>query len=352
MALAHLLLLVPLLQQPGAQDGPAPGEVGKFRWPPVAATTLHYKATFTKERKLPPDLLRAEKAARKTAKLYTPRKQPTQRVEMAMDIQLKVNKDTVDGTYTTSLNKQSLRMEVLKPRKTQKTRKTRGAMDAKAPPPAKVPFLGNDKIPAVWGLAEVKSDRKLQVPLAALERQFHHLFRKAGRKGTEPEDLRIRFGDHLLPVIWNYPLPCWIGDLVTIMDLGGEAVIGGKRLIRDGTQLVKLGYRKVHVDAMWAQASASNFTLTYKLTAEQYIGETRDGKPIQGKTLRWMFDIDGVAKYSFAAQAWDSIHEKVSARLKDTPEAKMRAIHDEVFMGTIKIQRVFTGGKKSRKRRR
>ena len=346
MALVHLLVFLAVLPPPAPQGTPAPGEVGKFRWPPVAPTTLHYEAMFTKERKLPADLLRAETAARKAAKLYAPKKAAKQRVEMSMTIKLKVNKDTVDGTYTTSLDKQSLRMQVVKPKATRARPR-----DAQAPPPTAVPFLGNDKIPAVWGLAEAKNDKPLRVPLAALERQFHHMFRKAGRKGTEPEDLRTRFGDHLLPVIWNYPLPCWIGDLVTIMDLGGEAVIGGKRLIRDGTQSVKLGYRKVRVDAMWAQASASNFTLTYKLTAEQYIGETRDGKPIQGKTLRWMFDIDGVAKYSFAAQAWDSIHEKVSARLKDTPEAKMRAIHDEVFMGTIKIQRLGTVGKKSRKRR-
>ncbi len=76
MALAPLLLCLSLLQQPGSQDAPAPGEVGKLRWPPVVATTLHYKATFTKERKLPPDLLRAETAARKAAKLYAPRRPP------------------------------------------------------------------------------------------------------------------------------------------------------------------------------------------------------------------------------------------------------------------------------------
>ncbi|MHC4513252.1 MAG: hypothetical protein ACYTGW_09760 [Planctomycetota bacterium] len=348
MALTHLLLVLPLLQQPGSGDDPAPGEVGKFRWPPTVQRTLQYKATLTKERKLPPDLLRAEKAARKEARLYAPRRPPRQRVEMSMDIQLKVNKDTVDATYTTSLDKQSLRLEVLKPKKTRARPK-----DAAAPPPKDVPFLGNDKIPAVWGPPASKADKKLQVPLAALARQFHHMFRKAGQKGTAPEDLRIRFGDHLLPVVWTYPLPCWIGDLVSTMDLGGEAVIGGKRLIRDGSQFMKLGCRNVRVDAIWTQASAANFTLNYKLSVEQFISETRDGKPIQGRTTMWLFDIDGVGKYSFQDQAWDSIVENVRGRLKEIPDAKMKALHDEIFVGTIKIHRVGTaGGKKRRQGRR
>ncbi len=70
MPITHLLLvIIPLSPAP---QGPAPGEVGKFRWPPTDARALRYKATFTKERKLPKDIEKKEKAARKSAGLFTP----------------------------------------------------------------------------------------------------------------------------------------------------------------------------------------------------------------------------------------------------------------------------------------
>ena len=350
MGLTYLLLLVPLLQQPGPRGGPAPGEVGKFRWPPAASKTLHYKATFTKERKLPKDIQKAEKAARKAAKLYAPSRSPKQRIELSMDIQLQVDGDKIVGTYKTKLGKQSLRMQVHRPKKSPGTVKNASTAETSA-----VAYLGNNRISWVWGLPSAKGETGMDVPIAAIERRFGKTFTRAARKGTKPEDLRTQFGDHLIPVIWTYPLPCWIGALVSTMDLGGEAVIGGKRIIRDGTQNVKLGYRNTRVDGLWTKASASSFTLKYKLDIEQFVSQERDGRSIEKKGSKWMFHVEGLATYSFPEQAWDSIVETVTARPKDLPAAKLRALHDEVFSGTIKIQRVpapRAKGNKGKKRRR
>lgn len=344
MTLTHLLLLIPLAQQPGS--GPAPGEVGKFGWPPAAVKSLRYTATFTKERLLPKDVRKAEKAARKAARLYYPSRPPRQKIEMGMSIQLDVSPDKVKGIYATSLGKQSLRMKVVKPKRSS------GKISSKTN--AAVPFLSNTRISWVWGLPSSKGEDPVSVPLAALERRFDHTFQKAPRKGTVPGDLRGQFGDHLLPVLWIYPLPCWIGDLVHTLDLGGEAVIEGKSLMAEGTQQLKLGYRNTEVESLWTQASSSSFDLTYKIKVEQLISEQRDGRPLSGETGIWTFQIEGKSKYSFADQAWDQIEEKVIARPKDLSDATMRSLHDEVFSGTIKIQRIKTtdSSKKKKKRRR
>ncbi len=347
MTLTHLLLLIPLAQQPGS--GPAPGEVGKFRWPPEAVKTLHYTATFTKERLLPKDVRSAEKAARKAARLYYPSRPPKQKITMGMSIQLDVSPDKVKGIYATSLGKQSLRMRVIKPKRS--SGKTGKALTQAN---AAVPFLSNSRIPWVWGLPSSKGEDPVSVPLAALERRFDHTFQKSPRKGTVPGDLRGQFGDHLLPVLWIYPLPCWIDDLVHTLDLGGEAVIEGKSLMAEGTQQLKLGYRNTEVESMWTQASSTSFDLTYKIKVEQLVSEQRDGRPLSGETGIWTFQIEGKSKYSFVDQAWDQIEEKVVARPKKLNDATMRSLHDEVFSGTIKIQRIMpaASSKKKKKRRR
>ena len=225
MTVTLLLALLPLVQNPGSAGGPAPGEVGKFRWPPTVEQTLEYKAKFTKVRRLPADLLRAEKAARRAARLYVPSRPVQQRVEMSMDIELAVGGQTVEASYATTLGKQSLRLIVHRPER------RRGEPVAAAVTPAKtVPFLGNDRIRRVWGVPSARGESKLEVPLAALERRFQQTFHTAGAKGTAPEDLRRKFGDHLLPVVWIHPLPCWLSDLVHTMELGGPGNSGAMRL--------------------------------------------------------------------------------------------------------------------------
>jgi hypothetical protein len=343
MALPDLiLLLVPLLQQPGS--GPAPGEVGKFRWPPVAAKTIYYEATLTKERKLSTAVAKAEKAARKAAKLYVPSRSPKQRVEISMGIELTVDARDIKATYTTKLRKQSLRMNVLRP----KTIRT-GIKNASTGVAPAVPFLGNDRISSVWGLPPEKGHRGVDVPLGALDRRFTQKFKRASRKGVIPEDLRAHYGDHLLPVVWTFPLPCWIGSMVATLDLSGEAVIGGKQLLRDATQYVKLGHRETRAEGMWTKASSSGFTLKYKIDVEQMVAQQRDGKPLEAETTRWLFHIEGLATYSFREQAWDSIVETVTGKPKNLSAEKLRALHDEVFLGTIKIRRVEGPGKGKRK---
>ena len=157
----------------------------------------------------------------------------------------------------------------------------------------------------------------------------------------------------MLPVVWIHPLPCWLSDLVHTMELGGEAVIPGKRLMREATQSLPLGYRNIRVDALWTQASSSSFTLTYELRVEQFVAQQRDGRPIRGETTYWLFDVEGVAKYSFRDQAWDSIDEKIRARPKKISDEKMKFLRDEVFTGTIEIRRAAASrGKKPRSRRR
>lgn len=347
MTLTHLLLLIPLVQQPGS--GPAPGEVGKFVWPPVATKTLLYEATFSKQRKLPKDVRDAEKAARKAAGLYYPRRPPKQKIEMGMKIKLEVSGDKVKGSYATKLTRQSLRLKVRKPNRSGK--KPGGAAPESF---AAVPFLSNSRISWVWGLPSGKGEEPMEVPLAALERRFDHTFHKAPKKGSIPGDLSGQFGDHILPVLWIYPLPCWIGDLVHTLDLGGEAVIEGKRLMAEGTQQLSLGYRKTEVDLFWTQASSSGFSVTYKIKVDQFMSQRRDGRGLDGKTANWLFKIDGKARYSFTDQSWDSIEEEVEARPKTLEDATMRGLHDQVFSGVIKIQRVKpdgTGKKKKRRRR-
>lgn len=347
MTLTHLLLLLPIVQAQG--PGPAPGEVGKFAWPPDSPKTLHYQATFTKERKLPKDVRDAEKAARKAARLYYPRRPPKQKIEMGMTIQLAVAQDKVKAKYATTLGKQSLRLKVRKPKRSSSKTK-----DAARESFAAVPFLSNSRISWVWGLPSSKSDEPMEVPLAALERRFEHTFNKAPGKGSMPGDLSGQFGDHLLPVLWVYPLPCWIGDLVHTLDLGGEPVIEGKSLIAEATQQLKVGYRKTHVEAVWTEASSVGFTLAYKIRVEQTVSRQRDGRAVDGKPTAWIFNIVGKGKYSFAVHAWDLIEEKVEARPKKLVDATMRALYDQVFSGVIKIQRVKPAdpGKKKRRGRR
>lgn len=347
MTLTHLFLLLPIVQSQGS--GPAPGEVGKFAWPPPSSRTLQYKATFTKERKLPKDVRDAEKAARKAARLYYPRRLPKQKVEMGMTIQLEVGADKIKAKYATTLDKQTLRLKVQKPKRA--SGKTK---DATRESYAAVPFLSNSRISWVWGLPSSKDDEPMEVPLAALERRFEHTFKKAPRKGSVPGDLSGQFGDHLLPVLWVYPLPCWVGDLVHTLDLGGEPVIEGKSLIAESSQQLKAGYRKTHVKALWTETSSAGFTITYKIRVEQVLSQQRDGRGLDGKGTAWVFDIEGKGKYSFADHAWDLIEEKVQARPTKLVDAVLQALYDQVFSGVIKIQRIKSANpnKKKNKRRR
>jgi hypothetical protein len=85
--------------------------------------------------------------------------------------------------------------------------------------------------------------------------------------------------------------------------------------------------------------------MEYKLGIEQFVSRQRDGTPIDGQTAVWLVQVEGVAKYSFADQAFDSIEETVTARPKELDETKLAALHDEVFTGTIKIQRTRSGGR-------
>ncbi len=180
-------------------------------------------------------------------------------------------------------------------------------------------------------------------------REQQYLLNTLSRQNAELGDLNKKFGDHLIPVLWTYPLPCWIGTLVSTMDLGGEAVINGKRLIRDTTQHLAFGYRNTRVEGLWTNASSAGFTLTYKLKIEQFVSRARDGGPLRDETTKWLFDVEGLATYSFRDQAWETITEKVHARPKELPDDRLCTLYDEVFAGTIKIRRVReTKGKKQR----
>ena len=192
----------------------------------------------------------------------------------------------------------------------------------------------------------------MEVPLAALERRFDHTFSKAPRNGTHPGDLSGQFGDHLLPVLWVYPLPCWVGDLVRTLNLTDEPVIEGKSLMAEASQQLKLGYRKIHAEAMWTEASSAGFTINYKLRVEQVLSQGRDGRSTDRPGAAWVFKVEGEGKYAFSDQAWDLIQEKVEARPGKLLDTTMRALRDEVFSGTIKLQRIKSTKKKKKRRKR
>ena len=199
-----------------------------------------------------------------------------------------MTKGQVVGKYSTTLGKQSLRLDIPKP-KTKPRNTSRGKpVDASTAKTANTaPVLSNKLVGWVWGLPSGKGEEDMTFERAAIERTFEHTFEMAGGKGTTPSDLRQKFGDHAIPVLWTYPLPSWVGTLVSTMDLGGEAVIGGKKIIRDGTLQLSTGYRNTRVEGMWTKASAASFTLKYKLKVEQYVSMERSGRPLT-KSLTWI----------------------------------------------------------------
>ena len=326
-----MLALLPSVQ--GGVD-PATGAVGTINWPPKGAKKLVYEATLTKERKLPKELAATVRAARKEAGLFAPKRVRRQRVEMTMRIVLDCRKKFVESTCQTRLKKQSLLLKVEKPRKKRgRTPKGKPAEAASND----VPMLGNDRR-FVWGSPDKRGGKPIVVPLAALERSFSQRFDRKGKRGVETADQRRHFGDHLLPVLWNHPLPCWVGEVTDGVDLSGQAIISGKSLMREATRSLPLGYREADIEVRFHDASTSAFTLGYKLKVVQHVSQERDGKPLQGKSFRWQFDIEGKARYSVTRQIFLSIEEKVTAVPVDMPAAKMAQLRDEAFVGTIQIK--------------
>ncbi|MCB9881938.1 MAG: hypothetical protein H6834_09120 [Planctomycetes bacterium] len=331
----HLTLcLLLVLQEPG----PAPGEVGKLRWPPSGGEPLHYRIVTEKVRSLPSDVAKREQSARKTADLPVDRKVAKQKARVQVDLALACDGQQVRASYATRLLDHDLRMKVVKP--TDET--------------AKVEALGNGAIAAVWGHPSVTKEKPLDVESTRVERQWNTTFQRRSEREVRHADLSRSFGDHLLPVLWDYPLPCWAEQLVAVLDLRGEAIIEGKSLIRDRTDSLPLGNRNTRVELFFTKATSESFSMKYSMQVEQLLARERDLSKVSDRgEVWWRFEIEGTATYTFADAALDEVRETVRGFLKEPREDLLTNLRDEYFEGKIRVDRVkpeATSGSKRRGR--
>ena len=205
-----------------------------IRWPPTTGPTLHYQARFTKERTPDTALQEAVRKARKARNLPTHRRPPRQKVEVAMEIGLTPTPTGPEGTYRYDLERQSLRLRWI-------GNKKKGEVET---PPA----LGNHLVGRLWGEASVRGEKPLALVKAGMAGTVQGHFRRSRPAGTLPAALSRRLGDHLLPLLWTRPLPCWTGEVVALLALDRETPVAEKTLIRDGTDFIPLGNRSLRVE--------------------------------------------------------------------------------------------------------
>ncbi len=310
MLIAAACAVLPLLQSPQET-------YDTFVWPPTAATKLHYRCKLQKSRVLSAELQQAERAERKALGLPTPARPPRQAVTLEMDLTLEPQEQQVQAGYTTRLGRPAdLRWKL-------QTAPTDGA-----PPPQP---LRNDRRHEVWGLADDGRAPVLEVPRSALEQTFTVQYPRQAR-GVGRADLGPHFGDHLLPVLWEQPLPCWLSHGLDVVELHGQAAIEGKSLIRDGSGSFPLGHRETRVKLQFTKAAAGSFAFTYTMQVRQRVSGQRP--------FEWVFDVEGEAEYAVPQQAFTRIRETVQARPDKLAEGHAARILDEAFHGSIEIDPV------------
>jgi hypothetical protein len=311
---------------PGAQDPAASAPAERFVWPPANAVVQHYEVRLHKARAPDDGLLAAERAARKELGLPVPAQPPRQSITLAMDLELRTTADEVLVRYATRLLElKGLRLQL--------------APAASAGGTALPPPLGNQHVDAVWGLADAPRASDLALPRAAVERTFEQRFRRA-QGGVAAADFGAHYGDHLLPVLWDQPLPCWIGHMAAVVELGGEAAFDGKTLIRDGSGAFPLGHRQTRVELAFTKVAGRAFTIRYELQVRQTVHKSRDLAQNLTPASEWLFDVEGEAEYSAADQGFVRIRERVRARPEKLEQQRTARLRDEAFTGTIELARV------------
>ncbi|MBM4059932.1 MAG: hypothetical protein FJ265_02400 [Planctomycetes bacterium] len=328
MSLVTTMLCLPLLQQPP----PAP----TFVWPPQQQTVQNYRARLAKARTLSKELATAERKAREAAGLPTPSRPPPQQVSLEIDVELQPGADAVVARYATRLQgRPQLRLR-LRP---------------DPPPPGEAaPPLGNDSLLLVWGHADRPGQTDLELPEAALQRRFEQRFLRQDR-GVARGDFAALYGDHLLPLLWEQPLPCWVGHMADVVELHGQPAVAGKSLIRDGSGSHPLGHRETRVELQMPEASADAFTIRYTMQVRQTVDHSRDLRR-RVESYDWVFAIDGEARYAASQQAFVRIREQVRAWPERHGEALLRQLADQAFTGSIDVERVREEPKPEPRRRK
>lgn len=293
----------------------------KFAWPPVREQLLQYTVELDKQRSLSAELEQAVADAREEVGLSRARS-PRQSVRVQIDVALRGGADAVEVSYVTRvLGKPKLRWKL-----------------EKAAADAALPALGNDRTD-VWGPPDDKKTAPARVPRNAVERAFDRRFER-GRKGAAtPTAIGDLYGDHLLPVVWDQPLPCWIGQMANVIELAGEAAIEGKTLIREASGKFPLGHRETRVELAFTKVSGDSFTFTYEMTVRQLVAKTRDLREKVAKPWEWHFAISGEATYDAGEQAFERVREKVAAHPTGMAPETLARLRDEAFTGTIEVTR-------------
>lgn len=302
-------------QDPAPQDGP------RFVWPPVRDQPLRYRVELRKTREPDGELAAAVRAARAALDLPAARPQ-RQSVALQVDVALQAGAEAVEATYTTALTgRPTLRWRLLAP-----------AAD-RTPGP-----FGNDRL-EVWGEPDQRGEAAPAVHRDDLERTFAQRFVRDERGGTRPAPVQEQFGDHLLPLLWDQPLPCWIDRMAGVVGLAGEAAIEGKTLIRESSGSFPLGHRETRVELAFTKVAGDAFTFTYAMTVRQQVTKTRDLRENLAAPWWWHFAIAGEAEYSVAEQAFARIREQVTGRPLEMSEEQLARLRDEAFTGTVAVER-------------
>lgn len=331
MALLPLLALLPFGQDPEAAAAP------KFVWPPAGSATAEgtsapqrYTARLRKERRLSPELADAERKARAASSLPPPPRSLRQSVEIEIGIEVRAGVEDVTASYAVRVPKApELRLQLL-------SAKAATPADAAAPRN----LFANAHQAAVWGHPDQKNAPLLAVPSGALECTFEQRFARDDAGGVDRADLSAHVGDHLLPVLWDELLPCWLPHAVDVVELAGQAAIEGKKLIRDGSGSFPLGHRDTRVELEFVRATADGFSFRYRATVRQQVARSRDLQRAAETPFTWVVEVEGEADYSATDQAFDRIRETVRAAPGDPDEALAARLRDESYAGTIAIERI------------
>lgn len=327
-----LAMALALCWLPGPQDS---GVVGKFAWPPTSGPPAVYRVKLSKRRDVDAKLSKAEREARRDAGLHSPRRAPKQSVALTIDARIEQGDGRLDCSYGVRLDKQSLRVEIADAKSDEKTA---------TPEPAA--FAG------VWGTPASPRAKPLLVPRSAFEREFAHAFPRAGPAPPRLGPIPGGVDAHLLPVLWETPLPCWVGHVVSIVDLTGVPVVDGKSMIQERTDFTALGSRTSRAEVKFSKASTSGFKLHYELRVDQRVDRTPDAKRPEPVPFLWRFDVEGTATYSFERQSFDKVLEQVTGRVVDPTPEKLCALSHEPFTGEIKVERITAEKPKKKGRKR
>ncbi len=320
--------LFPLLSGASATSQP-------LRWPPKGPAVLYYRASFLKTRAPTKETQEALRRIWKKTFHRLPPKVKKQQISLAISIRLACRPREVQGFYKTTLVKQSLRLKLRKLKKGEKA-----------------PLPGNDWVDRLWGPPSRRGEKPASLPRESLERTFRAVFPREAGGAVPARDMGPLFGDHLLPVLWKYPLPCWAEAAVRLMELDKEIPVEGKSLLRDCTEHLDMGDCRTRVEIWYRNVAKTRFTLEYTLKCEILAAKTRDLKKPLEEGYKWRFLVQGKAIYSASDKAFEKIDETVRATLPDPPEKMLLHLRDQEFTGRIQIRRVPPPKEKKKKRRR